>query len=185
MESINKFLEAMDHEFPLHQEISILKEGFKIDGKAGIKVFCKLHELKSVDYFHECNIDGLLYVEFSDLFRQSNQLKEQETEIKGSNLDKSYKKQLLKDLHKKINSELLSKFKDSLHIMRKAKISLKDIPASFNSDIGQYVIIVAPLTAHNKHEMCRLMDQWKSNITSALPNELFTRVKFIPLEKFC
>ncbi|MBB1411159.1 hypothetical protein [Pseudoalteromonas sp. SG44-17] len=184
MESINKFLEAMDHEFPEHSKIKIPKSGFKVDGEIGIKVYCKLHELKSVDYFHECDNEGLLYIEFSDLFRQSNQLKKQETEIKGSDLDKSYKRRLLKELHKTINSELLSKYKDSLHIMNSVRDKLSDIPASFAVEAGQYVIIVAPLNKNNKVEMSRLMDQWKNNIMSALPNDFFTRVKILPLENF-
>ncbi|MDK9683996.1 hypothetical protein [Pseudoalteromonas shioyasakiensis] len=184
MKSINIFAEIMDHEFPEHNDIKIQKTGFKVDGDVGIKVYCKLNQLKSVDYFHDCNKDGLVYIEFSDLFRQSNQLKNEETKLKGSNLDKEHKRKLLTELHKKINSELQTKFKDSLHIMRSTIETFTDIPDSFKENSGQYVIIVAPLNGESKVEMAKLMDQWKNNITSALPRNLFTRIKILPLENF-
>ncbi|USE71244.1 hypothetical protein CTT31_19310 [Pseudoalteromonas maricaloris] len=181
MVSINQFLESMDHEFSEYSDISIRRNGFKVDGERGIKVYLKMNELKSVDYFHDGNECGMEFIEFSDLYRQKNGLDESKKHLKHSNLDKPTKAKMLKKLHKEINIEMVNKYKDSQHILRGLLEHLYDVPKSFTSDQKSYLIIVCPLTEKNKSDMSRFIDQLRNNIRSALPSYMFTRVNVIPL----
>lgn len=179
--TIESFKELLNHEFPDFSNMKINQYGYKVDGNSGIKNSIKLNELKSVDYFlFETNIE---FLEFSDLFKQRELGLETKAEIEKSNLNKSAKKELKKNIQNAINKELIDKFKDSIHIKRKADKEVSDVPIQ-GTKISKYIIAVAPINdEQNKADFVRFLDQLKSNIISGLPSQFLAVVDIRPMDK--
>lgn len=174
----------MNHEIPAHANIIVPRQGYKVDGN-GIKKTCNINTLKSVDYFEENEKHGLLYVEFSDLYRQQLGQEEKITRLKGSNLPKPDRKKILEHYYKEIHQELVNKYKDSLTINQLMRLKLSNVPECFNS-LGKYVIVVAPIdNLDNRIEIVRFLENLKDKVSSSLPRELYSSVKIMPLNKFC
>lgn len=187
MQDIIKFLEDINHEMPDHQSITIERQAYKVDGEHGIKNACNLSNLKSVDYFENHLKRGLLYLEFSDLIKQDEQIKEKVAQIRESNLPKKLNAEIRKHYYKVIHKELVDKFKDSLQITTKMVNFLENIPECFLKN-GDYVIIIPPIDFNDKskaEDIVRFLDVLKSNIRSSLNNQFFNDVKIVPLDVFC
>ncbi|ELK2279567.1 hypothetical protein RUZ38_004363 [Vibrio vulnificus] len=184
---ISEFFEVMDHEFP-EIETSLELQGYKVDGNNGIKKHCKFNDLKSVDYLSVHDTKGFLLVEFSDLWKQNITIQEQALRIKQSNLPKSDKQALRRELFKAINKELCTKFKDSLTILQAMQVDVKNIPTEFYNERPKYIIVVAPIneqdTLEKKQEILRFLDILKDKVAQSIPAPLFNRVSIIPLQSF-
>ncbi|WP_394167508.1 hypothetical protein [Photobacterium piscicola] len=186
MNCISNFLEVMDHEFPNNMETTVPYTGYKVDGN-GIKKHCLLNTLKSVDYYSLHPKHGFLYVEFSDLIRQDEEIKNKAERISNSNLSSHDKRNLKKECFKIINKELVLKYKDSFLIKQIMVNKLNNIPAFFEGE-SMYVIVVAPiekdLSQDKKIEIIKFIDTLKDKISASLPKDLFTQVKVITLDRF-
>ena len=87
MSCISTFLEPIDHEMPNFCDISTNREAYKVDGTHGIKIHCREQELKSVDYYDDHPEKGFIYLEFSDLIAQDNQIKVKLEKIQNLKLE--------------------------------------------------------------------------------------------------
>lgn len=187
MQCISIFLEKFNHEFTDVEAINHDRKAYKIDGENGIKKYCKLQELKSVDYYEDHCKHGFLIIEFSDLIKQNEGLNLKISALKNSNVDKKEKTLLLKTYFNTINRELVDKFKDTQIITSKIGVHLENIPASFNNT-AEYIIVVAPLSTTiekgKRIEILRFLDTLKDKVSQALPKQLYSRVKIIPLNTF-
>lgn len=146
-----------------------------------------MHTLKSVDYFSIHPKHGFLCVEFSDLIKQDIQIKQKIGNITESNLESGLKKQLRKKFHKEIHQELVTKYKDSMHILQNINKTLTNIPIKFY-DTAKYVIVVAPiddLEDSEKLDVYRFLDILKEKISCSLPPYMHNGIKVITLTKFC
>ncbi|MBR7716146.1 hypothetical protein [Acinetobacter nosocomialis] len=185
MRCITTFLEDIDHEMPNFLTISVGRQAYKVDGNDGIKVFCSCRELKSVDYFDDHATKGFLYLEFSDLIAQDDQIKAKIEEIKASNLPSSLNLEIRKSYYKIVHQELVQKIKDSVNIRDNIISShINNLPKSF-SDTGLFVIVIAPIAEGKKADVARCIDRWKNAIRCSVPQGLFHSVAIVPLNEFC
>ncbi len=184
---IYDFLEEMQHEFPEHNGIEVNRAGFKVDGQ-GIKYHCKLNTLKSVDYFEVNDKHGFVLVEFSDLLRQNEQIEKTIKDIKESNITPCQRTKLIREQYKKINQELVSKYKDSITLNKLMHSSVENIPPELNS-VGKYVVVVTPqdksLPNSTQMDIHRFLDTLKDKIRNSIPKELYTSVVVLHLDTFC
>lgn len=184
--SIDDFLEQMDHEFP-KVDIQLDRQGYKVDGNDGIKKHCDLNTLKSVDYFCQQPIEFLL-VEFSDLARQQAVIIEQVKALKSSDLAANLKKRLIVDHHKQIHKELVSKYKDSIHIQSQINKHISHIPEVLLGENRRYMIVVAPieqtLPEDKKIEMIRFFDDLQNKVSQSIPDAIHSAVKVLPVSVF-
>lgn len=182
---ISNFFEEMDHEFPHHNSTMVNRQGYKVDGQ-GIKKHCKLN-LKSVDYYHFDSVRGFMFVEFSDILRQDQDIKGAIQRITESDLVPRDKKTLRKYYYKLINRELVDKYKDSFLIKNIIKGSLANIPKYFDEN-SFYCVVVAPIDHLEKHEqieVAKFLTTLQAKIANSLPIGLFTDIKVVPLNRFC
>ncbi|ENP0863055.1 hypothetical protein ACM6VE_001043 [Vibrio parahaemolyticus] len=184
---ISTFLEDIDHEFG-DIGIRVERQGYKVDGKAGIKPHCKLDTLKCVDYFYTNN-EQFSFYEFSDLIDQRLKLEKlcaaltcDDDSIPARELVKLRKK-LLGD----IRTELITKFKDSITIRNELDKKLVNIPDSFSS-APDYFIVVPPIDKASLgskfSDMVRFLDSLPGEMRSAMVRSHFRRVKVLPLNAF-
>lgn len=184
MRSFNDFSERMEHEFR-DLELSLIVFGFKVDGE-GLKKYCKLNELKSVDYIYKEN-NKFYLIEFSDLATQRNDNLKNIDYIKSSlKENKALLKKQKETEYNEINRELVQKYKDTLIIASTLKNYLSDFPSDLR--LNKYCVIYAPfhkeVEENRKVEITRFLDMLQSKITQAIPDEIFCGVKVIPIEKF-
>lgn len=183
---ISSFLERMNHEIK-NTDIVLDYQGYKIDGDNGIKVFCKARDMKSADYLQCLTDKGFLVVEFSDLWRQNLQIKEDVKKVTASNLDPSLKRDIKKRYLTDINKELVTKYKDTISLLKVINEELKNIPEIFTK-IPIYLIVVAPidptLDKAKQIEIVKFIDMLQNKVSSAIPSQLYSRVDIITLEQF-
>ncbi|MPW44758.1 hypothetical protein [Acinetobacter guerrae] len=185
MRCISTFLEAIDHEMPNYTHIVINRESYKVDGNSGIKVYCSERELKSVDYFDLHPSKGFLYLEFSDLIAQDEQIKEKLKQLDEIQLPKEIDREIRKQFYnKKIHQELVQKLKDSVYlnsmIMPK---HIVNIPKIFET-IGHYVIVIAPIEESKRADVARCIDRWRDAIRTSMPKDMYDSVSIITLDQF-
>lgn len=185
---IAEFIQPLDHEFT-NVATKLTEQGYKIDGDNGIKKHCDLHNLKSADYFYvaERKNNRFYVLEFSDLLRQREQIAQVISELKQSDLDKSTRTTLVKEQHKKMTKELVEKYKDSLHIVNQIDQYLTQIPDSFSQSTHHYLIVVPPLDSLPIEQavvLAKILDEIKNKVTQAIPEQLYTSVSLITLDKF-
>lgn len=187
MQCISIFLEQFNHEFPDVEAIYNERKAYRIDGENGIKKHCQLQGLKSVDYYEDHSRHGFLMVEFSDLIKQNEGLNLKISALRKSDIDKKEKNLLLKTYFNTINRELVDKFKDTQLITSKISVHLKNIPAAF-SNTAEFIIVVAPLSntidKGKRIEILKFLDTLKDKVSQALPKQLYSRVKIMPLNSF-
>ncbi|ELB2959661.1 hypothetical protein P3535_17725 [Vibrio parahaemolyticus] len=180
---ISQFLEDMDHEFTDIPDTVKLK-GFKVDGTSGIKPFCKLSELKSVDYFYEnAESSDFVFFEFSNLPAQRLSLERiAENLAIAPDMDMT-KKELVKVRKKikaEIQQELVKKFNDSSLINMNMRSELINIPESF-SNIPKYMIVVPPIDSSKlgpkAGDIARFLDQLKGTVRNSIPKQMCGGVK--------
>ena len=187
MKSLNDFLELMDHEFgEIGIELGVY--GLKVDGdNNGLKQHCNLNKLKSVDYIYKEN-NKFPLIEFSDIYRQQNAILAEIDQLKSCDLSRSLRTDLVKERHKKILSELVQKFKDTLTIISKLHNHISDIPENLQNQSQEYRIVYAPfhpeIAEDKKQDLVRFLDRLKDNITTAIPNEMCERVRVIHIANF-
>lgn len=182
---IIEFEEPMKHEFPRIKE-TITACGFKVDGKDGIKLHCQLNKLKSVDYFYLKDSKYVL-VEFSDLARQKANLIEDFKQIKEAELSYRLKRTLQEEIFKKIQTELASKYKDSIYIIDNMESQINNIPPLLLNKKNGFLIIVAPidknLTKGKQGDISRFLEALKDKVSNSLPDNMYSSVKLLPVSK--
>ncbi|WP_024433969.1 hypothetical protein [Acinetobacter baumannii] len=185
MRCISTFLEAIDHEMPNYTDIVINRESYKVDGDQGIKVHCSERELKSVDYFDSHPTKGFLYLEFSDLIAQDEQIKDKLKQLDEIQLPKELDKEVRKQFYnKKIHQELVQKLKDSVYLntMIMPKY-VENIPEIFGS-IGHFVVVIAPIDESKRADVARCIDRWRDAIRTSVPKDMYDSVSIITLDQF-
>jgi hypothetical protein len=186
MQSLNDFIELMDHEFE-DVKIKLTKEGIKLDGNTNsLKNHCKLNAYKSVDYIYFKDNTYPL-IEFSDIGRQQNKILEEIDKIKKSDLDTNLRSKIIREFHKKVHKELVEKYKDTLSIISRIDTHVSEIPTNLKKQSYIYNIVVPPL--HNeicdkKLEVARFLDDLESKITLAIPDEIYEKVQIILIDIF-
>jgi hypothetical protein len=185
MRCISTFLETINHEMPNHTNIVIDRESYKVDGEDGIKVHCSDRELKSVDYFDSHPNKGFLYLEFSDLIAQDEQIKEKLKLLDDIKLPKAIDKDIRKEFYtKKIHQELVQKLKDSVYLKSIVMPKyIENIPEDFQT-IGHYVVVIAPIEESKRADIARCIDRWRDAIRTSVPKEMYNNVSIIPLDQF-
>lgn len=182
MSCITTFLEPINHEMPSHSEIITKRDAYKVDGKQGIKVHCREPELKSVDYFDDHPDKGFIFLEFSDLIAQDDQIKVKLEEIQKSNLPKELNVEIRKQFYKIIHQELVQKIKDSVYLRNLIMPKhVENIPITFNQ-IGKYVVVIAPIEDGKKADIARCIDRWKQSILNSIPKDMHEGVFILPLD---
>ncbi|TQQ11746.1 hypothetical protein [Vibrio cholerae] len=187
MISLNEFLERMDHEFECSSEIRVGREGYKTDTGRGIKNYLKIQGLKSVDYYEVHDNKGLLFVEFSDLFWEKSDIDTRLDALESCDLCDEYKRATLSELKKRIHQGLASKFKDS-HTLKDIVINkFTDVPLCFK-EIGAYIVVVPPIResvdTEKYQSLIRFLSILESKIKGAIPNDIYTNVRVLPLDRF-
>lgn len=158
MMSLDKFIETMDHEFG-EIGITLSAYGYKVDSDAnGLKKQCRLNQLKSVDYIYPKNSKFPL-IEFSDIARQYENIKNDSDKIANCDLDCKTKKRIIKDRNKIIHSELVQKFKDTITLINNLHIYVTDIPDDLQNNSLPYYVVVAPFNAKIETEKKRGVSQ--------------------------
>lgn len=184
MSCISTFLEPIDHEMPTCCNIKTNREAYKVDGNHGIKVHCCERELKSVDYFDDHPDKGFIYLEFSDLIAQDNQIKVKLEQIQNSDLPKELNIELRRSFYKVIHQELVQKIKDSVYLRNLIMPNhVKNIPSTF-SEIGKYVVVIAPIEEGKKADIARCIDRWKQSILNSIPKDMHNGVFILPLDVY-
>lgn len=185
MRCISTFLETINHEMPNHTNIRIDRESYKVDGHDGIKVYCNDRELKSVDYFDVHPNKGFLYLEFSDLIAQDEQIKAKIKQLDQCQLPKEIDKDIRKEYYnKRIHQELVQKLKDSVYLKSIVMpLHIENIPQIFNMQ-GHYVIVIAPIKEEKRADIARCIDRWRDAIRCSVPKEMYNSVSIIPLDQF-
>lgn len=189
--NIADFLELMNHEFPAIP-LTLNQMGYKVDGNDGIKKHCKLNDLKSVDYFCEQSAQSqntrCLLIEFSDLSRQQSSILDKIVNIAKSDLPKSQKTQIKKDYYKTIQKELVTKYKDSIHILNNMSDYIDDIPPALAGHHHTFIIVVAPIDkampANKRVDIVRFLDELKDKVAQSIPDALYHRVRVSSLKAF-
>lgn len=182
MSCISTFLEPINHEMPNFCDIAISREAYKVDGEYGIKIHCHEQELKSVDYYDDHPNKGFIYLEFSDLIAQDNQIKAKLEQIQNSNLPKALNKEIRKQYYKVIHQELVQKIKDSVYLRNLIMPKhIENIPSTF-SDLGMYVVVIAPIEVGKKADIARCIDRWKQSILTSIPKDMHNGVFILPLD---
>ncbi|PSU24720.1 hypothetical protein CTM97_18880 [Photobacterium phosphoreum] len=179
---ITTFLEDMDHEFN-HIKEQVKLKGFKVDGTAGIKPFCSLCELKSVDYFYEnTEKNTFLFYEFSNLPDQHMSLTRISDGLKGSDDGSVTKKELVnirKKIRAEIQHELVKKFNDTSLINANMRSKITNIPVTFDVK-PTYVVVVPPIDpsilGNKTGDIIKFLDHLKSTLRSSIPKEICARV---------
>lgn len=184
MSCISTFLEPIDHEMPNFCDISTSREAYKVDGKHGIKIYCREQELKSVDYYDDHPEKGFIYLEFSDLIAQDNQIKVKLEKIQNSNLPKELNKEIRKQYYKLIHQELVQKIKDSVYLRNLIMPNhIENIPSTF-SEVGRYVVVIAPIEDGKKADIARCIDRWRQSILASVPKDMHDGVFIFPLDYY-
>ncbi|WP_436873221.1 hypothetical protein [Acinetobacter haemolyticus] len=182
MHCITTFLEDIDHEMPSYCHMSTNREAYKVDGTRGIKVYCGEQELKSVDYYDDHPEKGFIYLEFSDLIAQDNQIKVKLEKIQESDLPKELNKEIRKQYYRVIHQELVQKIKDSVYLRNLIMPNhVKNIPDTF-TEIGKYVVVIAPIEEGKKADVARCIDRWKQSILNSIPKDMHQGILILPLD---
>lgn len=186
---IQQHFEKMNHEFP-RVEITLDKFGYKIDGKNGIKFYCKLGALRSADYIED-KVEKIAFVEFTDVARQFNRKIEERKVIKGAKFEEPKGKRIGSDLCQSsidsVQSEIIQKFRDSIHILHKARNVYKGRPASFDLS-PQAILVTAPISDEdqpcNREEVSRLLNTLKDKLVLGLPEGLFAKIHVMDIHSY-
>lgn len=186
MKSFNDFSEKIDHEFNHVPSICFDVFGVRVD-EDGLKKYCKLNQLKSVDYIYPKNKEFSL-LEFSDLARQHFKILKKIDEIKKSNdLQKATKRELVINAHKEINKELVDKYKDTRTIVSQLEHHVSDVPSELRGR-SKYYIVYAPfhheIEESKKIEISRFLDDIKGKISLAIPDSIFYGVSVMLIDEF-
>jgi len=179
---ISTFLEEIDHEFQDFREFKVNRKAYRVD-RNGIKAYCQLNAMKSVDYYEDHQNKSFLVVEFSDLIKQDQQIALKVQELLDSNLDKRLKTEIRKNYYNEINRELIQKYKDSLHIKNTMSTCIKNIPQSFNG-IADFVVVVAPIDEKNRIDIVRFIEQLKAKLCTGLSKGMVKNIHIVPLDHF-
>ena len=194
MQQWNDFKEKMEHEFDRktspYIHISLLKEGYKLDGQKGIKTNIGFNQYKSVDYIADTSL--LALVEFSDLLSQQNSIMNQIQRLKDSDFSNKDSREVSKSLRTKIQKELVDKYKDSLLIIEQMQKSsyCSQLAEQYqkNETLKEYWVVIAPfhpsIEKENRVELAKFLDQLKNNITTALPKVLNITVRIVFVHDF-
>lgn len=185
MRCISTFLEPINHEMPNYISIVIERESYKVDGNNGIKVFCEQRELKSVDYLDSHPSKGFLYLEFSDLIAQDEQIKGKLKKLDESEIDRKIDKEVRKEYYnKKIHKELVQKLKDSVYLNSVIMPNrIVNIPEIFKT-MGHYVVVIAPIEESKRADAARCIDRWRDAIRTSVPKDMYNNVSIITLDQF-
>ena len=182
--SINEFCEALDHEFNGIDPLVDLY-GVRLDESWGLKQFCGMQTLKSVDFLvrHKASY---LFLEFSDIGRQIDKVFKEIEVIKGSNLDKTFKRSQSKKIKKAVGREAKDKYLATCQIFSHTDGCLDDSPAL--SKGCKFVVVFAPIENHlpngRKIEIMKFIQNMENNLKSMIPDDMFHGVKIVPLEVF-
>ncbi len=175
----------MNHEFS-NVHLSLITRGYKIDGY-GIKDYCDLNNFKSVDYFYTED-KGYCLVEFSDLYRQQNDIANIIEQTRNSDLDKKIKRNIIKQQHKKIHRELVEKFKDTCYIQKEFDKYILKVPKELKVCGQEYIIVISPLSPilsdERKTDLIRYMDDIKDKVANSIPDCIFGGVKLVSINTF-
>lgn len=184
MQKWGSFKELMDHEIRW-LNLQLTTQGYKLDGNNGIKIAIQFNNQKSVDYI--ADNPQLKLIEFSDLFRQQNEIPKKITAIHNSDsLDKKTKIELIKHENQKIKKELVDKYKDTINIIHEMlrQHPCLDLEAIYgtNHDMTTkyYHIIIAPfhenIEAQKQDELNRFINNLADQVTQCLPKQWNVRV---------
>ncbi|MER0303451.1 hypothetical protein ABRZ88_02450 [Vibrio vulnificus] len=183
---ISTFLENMDHEFS-EIDTPLTMQGFKVDGDFGIKPFCELRELKSVDYFFLSSTSNFIFYEFSDLPMQRMKLDKISRNItrdKDNLITKKELAEVRKNIRAEIQKELVKKFNDTCLINTRMRDSLTNIPPEFNQ-LPNYAVVVPPLNLEARDSVTidtvRFLDVLKGTLRNSIPKAICGNVKVVPL----
>lgn len=201
---MNDFLENMEHEFPNIQPDRLKAKGYKIDGDSGVKLFCGLNNLKSVDYLFIPESGVLVFLEFSDLHRYFidfiSKKKElfQKISVLAKQQDPGIKKELdelkrffIKTIDQQYFSEFLYKFKDTF-FLKEVLVDhalLKGLPPEIvKGPVTEYIIVVPPvdhLELHQQQEINKILERLKESLKCQLSKyELSGKIHFIAISQF-
>lgn len=178
--SIANHFERINHEIP-RINLNLLDYAYRVDGGNGLKDVCKLSKLKSVDYFEVDKNGRLALLEFSDLSRQYDNLLSDHSKVDGlahgkDNVQKKICKDLCRDQFDLIKSEFLSKYNNSIHVLRLAVSLFKDAPDSFKIKPVALLVTAPPnedVDSYRHDEIYRKIDRLSNQLRMTLPEELF------------
>jgi hypothetical protein len=185
MKSMNDFHVAIDHEFAGIDQISSLR-GYQIDRDDGIKCHCNLHQLKSVDYYY--GYQGKHYkLEFTDLLSQLKQKEAICEELKAAMGSCKARTNILKMVMNSIHQEIVTKFKDTLHISRALHKNLTDVPQEIHECKMKLIVVTKPMNQEHlstQQELVKFFEYVKDSLRNSIPHEMFHGVEVIPLDLF-
>lgn len=178
------FYEKMIHEID-GCSFELCLHGYRVDNN-GIKNACNCSSLKSVDYLFKSE-NYYLMLEFSDLIRQHSTSLERIKSLQECNLDKDYKKRLIKEEHKKIIQELRDKFLSTSTIIEQINMFFTSIPEQIKTAKKNIIIVIAPIVDNlylDSADIVRLLDRWKNCLITSIPDSLLPRLNIIDIHQF-
>jgi hypothetical protein len=183
---LTKHLEIMKHEMS-REKLDLTLEGYKVDGKNGIKITIGMNCRKSVDYF-VLSGDSCLFVEFSDIAYGEEDLLGLEDSVK-EHASRPHLKAIQKLLSSKLRDELTAKFKDSKDIFSEITSFYNSPPSSFeNTSAKIFYIVYAPinpkLSDGEKGKIARVLSNLKTQVSGSLESKICSQVKLVLLENF-
>lgn len=201
MLNLNDYKENIDFEFSNFNKKAPIK-AFKTDNedknlkqKISLKKKLNLNCIKSCDYISFRGKSTLTLIECSDLNRQAENLNEdlsnliKSCEQMNNKELKKHAKQVKKTrkeiLDQAIQSELMTKYKDTLHLVNEI-MHLKKIDKANRFKKRNFIVITNSLNTSSPEESLAL-DNWKRNLKNSLQSGLeclVTNVKVVTPEKF-
>ncbi|HHR5954318.1 TPA: hypothetical protein ACS7W1_001512 [Providencia alcalifaciens] len=180
----DSFYEKMTHEID-GCSFELFLHGYRVDNN-GIKKVCNCSSLKSVDYLFKSE-NYYLMLEFSDLIRQHSTSLERIKSLQECNLDRDYKKRLIKEEHKKITQELRDKFLSTSTIIDQINMFFTSIPEQIKTAKKNIIIVIAPIVDNlylDSADIIRLLDRWKNSLITSIPDSLLPRLNIIDIHQF-
>lgn len=171
--SLSDFLELIAHELP-RESFSLLLSAYKVDGRDGIKCHCECRDMKSVDYFYALS-DGCRMIEFSDLESQFNSISGKIAEIKGSDISKPLKREIVTNYNKEIVKEFSTKYQHSFLIRNQLDKAFLDVPNGMVGGQLEYHIIISRPDSSDENEnmdFTRFLETFSGKIMQSIPDSM-------------
>ena len=184
MWSINEFCELLDHELRELEPLSDLY-GVRLDESWGVKQFCGMQTLKSVDFL--VTLKGShVFLEFSDIGSQiDSTLAKIEVLDNAKDLPKGLKRNLAKSLKVSIGREARDKYKDTCTLFTHVSEKLTDTPSLAKG--CKFIVVYAPLRDNfsaSTTEIVKFIDHMQNSLATMIPDDMFHRVEIITLDVF-
>ncbi|NQZ07770.1 MAG: hypothetical protein HRT35_11465 [Algicola sp.] len=183
LQAIAQHIEDMDHEIS-GVDLKIEQQGYRVDGRGGIKTVVGLGNRKSVDYFYVEN-NRCRFIEFSDLASgRADFIKLEKTH--GDSEQQNLLNKLIKNAS---SNEMVEKFKDSKDVFHKIPHFYEDPPEPFLDDLAKtFIIVHAPikddLLEEDKVVITRFLRRLKASISTRLEDEICDQVRLVLLDRF-